>query len=79
MHSAPRLVAGAATTRARDNVPVSGWQLPPDAPDTKNPLTVNDKVLADGQEDLQPTNARSATARRDSAMDPTPIPITPRT
>ena len=27
----------------------SGWQLPPDAPDTKNPLTVDDKVLAAGR------------------------------
>ena len=29
--------------------PGSGWTLPPDAPDTKNPLTVDDKVLAAGK------------------------------
>ena len=27
----------------------SGWKLPPEAADTKNPLTVNDKVLAEGK------------------------------
>lgn len=27
----------------------SGWQLPPDAPETKSPLTVDDKVLAAGK------------------------------
>jgi mono/diheme cytochrome c family protein len=27
----------------------SGWTLPPDAADTKNPLTVDDKVLATGK------------------------------
>ena len=27
----------------------SGWQLPPDAPDKKNPLTVDATVLADGK------------------------------
>jgi mono/diheme cytochrome c family protein len=28
----------------------SGWQLPPEAPATKNPLTVDDKVVAAGRE-----------------------------
>ena len=27
----------------------SGWQLPPDAKDTKNPLTVDEKLLATGK------------------------------
>jgi mono/diheme cytochrome c family protein len=27
----------------------SGWQLPPEAPDTKNPLTVDDALLATGK------------------------------
>jgi mono/diheme cytochrome c family protein len=27
----------------------SGWQLPPDAPETRNPLTVDDRLLAAGK------------------------------
>ena len=48
MHSAPRFVASPGDGGAQQRSS-SGWQLPPDAPDTKNPLTVNDKVLADGK------------------------------
>lgn len=36
----PRLVQGSS----------SGWQLPPEAPGTKNPLTVDDKVIAAGRQ-----------------------------
>ena len=42
------LAAGARERQAGQRQS-SGWQLPPEAPDTKNPLTVNDKVLADGK------------------------------
>jgi mono/diheme cytochrome c family protein len=48
MSSAPRLVAALGDGGAPQR-PSSGWQLPPDAPDTKSPLTVNDKVLAEGK------------------------------
>jgi mono/diheme cytochrome c family protein len=41
----PGVVAEAAAQQRQN----SGWHLPPDAPDTKNPLAVNDKVLADGK------------------------------
>jgi mono/diheme cytochrome c family protein len=38
-----------ATDRGDEGQRSTGWQLPPDAPDKKNPLTVNDQVLADGR------------------------------
>ena len=41
-------LAGAASVIASQRQS-SGWQLPPEAPDTKNPLTVDPKVLADGK------------------------------
>lgn len=34
---------------AQDKKPPSGWQLPPDAADTKNPLTVDEKLIATGR------------------------------
>ena len=43
------LGASARGTAAQQKPSTSGWQLPADAPDTKNPLTVNEKVLAAGQ------------------------------
>ena len=39
-------LAATATAAQRQS---GGWQLPPDAPQTKNPLTVDDKVLATGK------------------------------
>ena len=48
IYSAPRF-AGGSDERAAGQRQSSGWQLPPDAPDLKNPLTVNDKVLAEGK------------------------------
>jgi mono/diheme cytochrome c family protein len=39
----------ASSREADQDKPGTGWQLPPDAPDTKNPLTVDDKVLAAGK------------------------------
>jgi mono/diheme cytochrome c family protein len=33
----------------QDEKPGSGWQLPPDARDTKNPIAVDEKVLAAGK------------------------------
>jgi mono/diheme cytochrome c family protein len=38
-----------ATDRGDARQRSTGWQLPPDAPDKTNPLTVNDTVLADGK------------------------------
>jgi mono/diheme cytochrome c family protein len=45
------VVAVSVTAAPRDPAQATstGWQLPPDAPDTKNPLTVDDKVLAAGK------------------------------
>jgi mono/diheme cytochrome c family protein len=47
------LAAGAAVAAARVFEPQQrssgGWNLPADAPETKNPLTVNDNVLAVGK------------------------------
>jgi mono/diheme cytochrome c family protein len=47
------IAAAAATVTAnpRDlgQASGSGWQLPPDAPETKNPFTVDAKVLAAGK------------------------------
>jgi mono/diheme cytochrome c family protein len=40
--AAPKLIAQAKPNPA-------GWQLPPDAAELKNPLTVNEKVLAAGK------------------------------
>lgn len=48
IHPAPRVLA-TGSGRAAAQRQSSGWQLPPEAPDTKNPLTVNDTVLADGK------------------------------
>jgi mono/diheme cytochrome c family protein len=48
VHFAPRVVADGAERAARQRQS-SGWQLPPEAPDTKNPLAVDAKVLADGK------------------------------
>ena len=48
IHSAPR-VAARAGERAAGQRQSSGWKLPPEAPDVKNPLTVNDTVLAEGK------------------------------
>jgi mono/diheme cytochrome c family protein len=39
----------AATDAPDQQKSTSGWQLPPDAADTKSPLTVDDKVLAIGK------------------------------
>ena len=41
------VVAGAGDAQTR---PGTGFNLPPDAADTKNPLTVDDKVLAAGKQ-----------------------------
>ena len=43
------LAAGVADTAAQQKPSTTGWQLPPDATETKSPLTVNDKVLAAGR------------------------------
>ncbi len=46
------LAAGAASTRSLAQTPAatgSGWQLPPDADDTKNPLPVDARLLAIGK------------------------------
>ena len=43
------LGAGAPGGAGQQKPSTTGWQLPADAPDTKNPLTVNDKVLAAGK------------------------------
>jgi mono/diheme cytochrome c family protein len=46
------VVLFAAAVAARQQQPPassSGWQLPPDADDTKNPLTVDAKLLATGK------------------------------
>lgn len=43
------LAVAAGDAAAQQKPSTTGWQLPPDAPDTKNPLTVNDKVLAAGK------------------------------
>jgi mono/diheme cytochrome c family protein len=40
---------GVQTTPPAQAKQPSGWQLPPDAADTKNPLTVDDKLLANGR------------------------------
>lgn len=48
IHPAPRVLATESGPAAAQRQS-SGWQLPPEAPDTKNPLTVNDTVLADGK------------------------------
>jgi mono/diheme cytochrome c family protein len=50
-------VGATAGERAHEAIPAqakpapggSGWRLPPDAADTKNPLTVDPKVLATGR------------------------------
>ena len=51
--AAAALAAGAALATALPIEPqqksTSGWTLPPDAADTKNPLTVNENVLAAGK------------------------------
>jgi mono/diheme cytochrome c family protein len=43
------LAVGVADTAAQQKPSTTGWQLPPDATETKSPLTVNDKVLAAGR------------------------------
>jgi mono/diheme cytochrome c family protein len=48
IHSAPWAVAGAGEPAAGQRQS-SGWKLPPEAPDTKNPLAVDAKVLAGGK------------------------------
>lgn len=49
MTAAIVLAAGVADTAAQQKPSTTGWQLPPDATETKSPLTVNDKVLAAGK------------------------------
>lgn len=49
MTAAIVLAAGVADTTAQQKPSTTGWQLPPDATETKSPLTVNDKVLAAGK------------------------------
>jgi mono/diheme cytochrome c family protein len=46
---AAALAAGAAPALPQDR-PIAGWQLPPDADELKNPLTVDAGVLAAGKE-----------------------------
>jgi mono/diheme cytochrome c family protein len=48
MAAAISLAAGTGDATPQQK-PGSGWQLPPDAPDLKNPLTADDKVLASGK------------------------------
>ncbi len=43
------LFAAAAAARQAQPSSSSGWQLPPDADETKNPLTVDAKLLATGK------------------------------
>ena len=43
------LAVGVAETAAQQKPSTSGWQLPADAADTKNPLTVNDTIVAAGR------------------------------
>jgi mono/diheme cytochrome c family protein len=48
---ASALIAAAISpdAAAQQKPSTTGWQLPADAPDTKNPLTVDEKVLAAGK------------------------------
>jgi mono/diheme cytochrome c family protein len=41
--------AAVAARQAQPSSSSSGWQLPPDADDTKNPLTVDAKLVATGK------------------------------
>ena len=46
---AAAIVTAPGADAAQQKPSTTGWQLPSDAPDTKNPLTVDDKVLAAGK------------------------------